>query len=108
MPIVIYLKKNQILLIRQVTKTNITNPRISLIVSIMSLAGLPPFTGFIPKLIVLKTIINTEPLIILPLLLATLISLFFYLRLTLITIINPTNFSKTKKRKNVNKESIIN
>nr|AET09674.1 NADH dehydrogenase subunit 2 [Gondogeneia antarctica] len=44
----------------------------------MSLSGLPPFTGFFPKLIVMQTLISSMNLFILSILLtSTLISLFF-------------------------------
>lgn len=59
---------------------------LSLIISmsILSLGGLPPFTGFLPKLIAIQLLTNTSQIfIILPLLTGTFISLFFYARLLL-------------------------
>lgn len=56
--------------------------KISLIINLLSLGGLPPFSGFIPKWIVIQAI-STDQQIILSILLimTTLITLFFYLRL---------------------------
>lgn len=66
------------------------NFKYSVLVSlaILSLGGLPPFTGFLPKLIVTQLLIshsNHFPLF--PLLISTFISLFFYIRLTLVNIL---------------------
>lgn len=57
---------------------------IKLLVSLnlLSLRGLPPFTGFLPKIIVIMDLIKSSlDFILLPLLFGTLTSLFFYLRL---------------------------
>ncbi|YP_001595573.1 NADH dehydrogenase subunit 2 (mitochondrion) [Puntigrus tetrazona] len=49
---------------------------------LLSLAGLPPLTGFMPKWLILQEMAKQEMLIIATIMaLATLISLFFYLRL---------------------------
>lgn len=52
--------------------------------SLLSLGGLPPFTGFIPKWITIQEIINTSYIFLtFFLILGTLINLYYYLRLTL-------------------------
>nr|WJH15955.1 NADH dehydrogenase subunit 2 [Rhynchoedura ornata] len=54
--------------------------------SLMSLGGLPPLTGFMPKwLILTELVMNDLPLISTILALATLPSLFFYLRMSQMT-----------------------
>nr|AIL52171.1 NADH dehydrogenase subunit 2 [Altiphylax stoliczkai] len=61
--------------------------------TLMSLGGLPPLTGFMPKWLILKELtMMTLPLLSTLLLLASLPSLFFYLRMTyLITLtVSPT------------------
>lgn len=51
--------------------------------ALLSLAGLPPLSGFLPKWLILQEVIKQElPLVALIIALSTLISLFFYLRLT--------------------------
>nr|YP_009116251.1 NADH dehydrogenase subunit 2 [Euastacus spinifer]AJD22595.1 NADH dehydrogenase subunit 2 [Euastacus spinifer] len=55
--------------------------------SLYSLGGLPPFSGFIPKWIVVQEMINSSfftPLAIL--LMTSLVTLYFYIRLTLSTV----------------------
>ena len=62
--------------------------------NILSLGGLPPFTGFFIKWIIIKELINIRSLLILSILIITRILLIYiYLRLTLIRFIK-TNFKK--------------
>nr|QKI36514.1 NADH dehydrogenase subunit 2 [Hemiphyllodactylus pinlaungensis] len=66
--------------------------------SLMSLGGLPPLTGFMPKLLVLNDLVikNLTPLAV-TLALASLPSLFFYIRLAYLTMLtNPPNNTNTK------------
>nr|DAZ91250.1 TPA_asm: ND2 [Gammarus fossarum] len=52
--------------------------------SILSLSGLPPFTGVLPKLMAIQLLAGTDQVfMILPLLTGTFVSLFFYTRLLL-------------------------
>nr|QKJ80220.1 NADH dehydrogenase subunit 2 [Florometra sp. BMK-2020] len=74
-------------------KNNIINPWNAILTStlLLSLGGLPPLSGFINKFISLNTIINNNAIIVtIPLILGSLISLFFYLRLVFNT--NMINF----------------
>lgn len=86
-------------------KNNINN--IVIISLILSLAGLPPLLGFISKLLILISLINIK-LFILPLflLLGTLISLYFYLNISLILIVKSYSMFKTSKT-NKNYKSLI-
>nr|YP_009116480.1 NADH dehydrogenase subunit 2 [Cherax bicarinatus]AJD80508.1 NADH dehydrogenase subunit 2 [Cherax bicarinatus] len=59
-------------------------PKIISMMNLYSLGGLPPFSGFIPKWIIIQEMILTSfyyPLLIL--LLSSLVTLYFYIRLTL-------------------------
>nr|APL97209.1 NADH dehydrogenase subunit 2 [Acanthogammarus victorii] len=57
-------------------------------VSILSLGGLPPFTGFLCKLLVVQYLVSTpENFILAPLLASAYISLFFYARVLLASLI---------------------
>ena len=74
-------------------------------ISLLSLGGLPPLTGFIKKFLRLKILIEKKAKIItIPLIIGRLIRLFFYLRLIFIT--KMTKFPKNsmllikKKKKN--------
>nr|ADF59289.1 NADH dehydrogenase subunit 2 [Cyrtodactylus yoshii] len=56
--------------------------------ALMSLGGLPPFTGFMPKWLILKELTATElPLFATLLLLSSLPSLYFYIRLAYLTML---------------------
>lgn len=56
---------------------------ISLFLLLLSLGGLPPFIGFFPKWIIIELLIKSNMFIVLSLmLLITLITLYFYLRIT--------------------------
>nr|YP_004734451.1 NADH dehydrogenase subunit 2 [Agriosphodrus dohrni]ADF65631.1 NADH dehydrogenase subunit 2 [Agriosphodrus dohrni] len=56
--------------------------KIMIVIAFLSLGGLPPFLGFLPKLIVIQlTTIYNSHLISIILVLTTLITLFYYLRL---------------------------
>lgn len=69
--------------INQLSQVNV-NPKDKLILylSILSLGGLPPFLGFLPKLLIIKTLINHGMIFWLRVLITrALIRLFFYLRI---------------------------
>nr|NP_008381.1 NADH dehydrogenase subunit 2 [Florometra serratissima]AAD05072.1 NADH dehydrogenase subunit 2 [Florometra serratissima] len=65
-------------------KNNIINPwnASTTILAILSLGGLPPLTGFINKFLGINTLIlNNNIILTIPLIIGSLISLFFYLRI---------------------------
>nr|AHL68961.1 NADH dehydrogenase subunit 2 [Hemiphyllodactylus titiwangsaensis] len=68
--------------------------------SLMSLGGLPPLSGFIPKLLILNELMTKELLSLGALLaLASLPSLFFYLRMAYLTMLTtPPNNSSSKHK----------
>nr|YP_010454138.1 NADH dehydrogenase subunit 2 [Euprymna pardalota]QXJ42154.1 NADH dehydrogenase subunit 2 [Euprymna pardalota] len=86
-------------------KNNINN--MVIISLILSLAGLPPLLGFMSKLLILISLINMK-LFILPLflLLGTLISLYFYLNMSLMLMVKSYSMFKTSKT-NKNYKSLI-
>ena len=66
---------------------NFNKPNITIVtfLALLSLGGLPPFTGFIPKWIIIQEIILQNMLFpLLILLLSALITLYYYLRIILI------------------------
>uniref|UniRef100_Q8WDF7 NADH-ubiquinone oxidoreductase chain 2 n=1 Tax=Anolis ortonii TaxID=44141 RepID=Q8WDF7_ANOOT len=70
----------------------------TVMILLLSLGGLPPLTGFIPKWLILNELI-TQNLILLAsiMMMATLLTLFFYLRLTYTTTLTlPPNTTQTK------------
>nr|ADF59430.1 NADH dehydrogenase subunit 2 [Cyrtodactylus philippinicus] len=58
------------------------------LITLMSLGGLPPLTGFMPKWLILKELSSMElPLLATALLLSSLLSLYFYIRLAYLTML---------------------
>nr|AVP82526.1 NADH dehydrogenase subunit 2 [Sylvirana malayana]AVP82529.1 NADH dehydrogenase subunit 2 [Sylvirana malayana]AVP82530.1 NADH dehydrogenase subunit 2 [Sylvirana malayana]AVP82531.1 NADH dehydrogenase subunit 2 [Sylvirana malayana]AVP82532.1 NADH dehydrogenase subunit 2 [Sylvirana malayana] len=70
-------------------------PHLALLTTLilLSLAGLPPFTGFTPKLLIITSLISNNAILMAAVIMLTsMFSLFFYLRLTyLLTQITPPN-----------------
>uniref|UniRef100_UPI0030E18151 NADH dehydrogenase subunit 2 n=1 Tax=Vescelia pieli TaxID=2526987 RepID=UPI0030E18151 len=63
-----------------------------IVINLLSLGGLPPFLGFLPKWFILQALTSYDLLISLPLVVMTLITLYFYVRLIISTfLINQTN-----------------
>nr|ADF59491.1 NADH dehydrogenase subunit 2 [Cyrtodactylus philippinicus] len=57
-------------------------------ITLMSLGGLPPLTGFMPKWLILKELSSMDrPLIATALLMSSLLSLYFYVRLAYLTML---------------------
>jgi len=57
--------------------------KFSTIVLFLSLGGLPPLTGFMPKLLIINILLNYRIIIVIVLLISSLITLFFYLNIRL-------------------------
>lgn len=91
---------NQIFLINNKTL------KYSLIIIFLSMSGLPPFRGFLIKYMVILSVRLTDyKIILIPLILATLIRLFFYIRVILLNIFEsnikiykPTVYKYTNKK----------
>ncbi len=65
----------------QLIQLNSTKIRAVLFLNLLSLGGLPPFTGFLPKWIILRR--THRPAILLIIISISLVTLLFYLRITL-------------------------
>jgi len=75
------------------------SPQLKLItsLSLLSLGGLPPFTGFIPKWFIIQEIISTNLILTLSILLtSSLLTLYFYLRITITSLIISSPKTKWK------------
>nr|UGS80282.1 NADH dehydrogenase subunit 2 [Prolachesilla sp. GRAspLA] len=68
--------------ITQINQINSTNFMFTFFISLFSLGGLPPFLGFLPKMILIKNLIIFNKSICLLLVISSLITLFFYLRMS--------------------------
>lgn len=93
-PVFLYLNYANSITIKDINSITKSNIFISPILSILiiSLAGLPPLTGIIPKLIVIFSIASTTTnyLIIFILLLGSYINLYYYLNISLSSILSST------------------
>lgn len=85
--------------VKDINSTSKLNQIVSPILSILiiSLAGLPPLTGFVPKFIVIINILTTNYIIIFILLLGSYINLYYYLNISLSSIFSHINRSTINK-----------
>lgn len=106
--IMITIKKNKILYLNQI-KTIKAKQKLILLISILSIRGIPPLLGFFPKWIILQTRISRSLIIPIAIIFSSIISTFIYMKIIYPTILN---FSINKKininLKEINKTIIIN
>nr|AML26159.1 NADH dehydrogenase subunit 2 [Scolytinae sp. BMNH 1274286] len=95
------LKLWKIWFIPQFNKIKNTPEKIIFMLNFFSLGGLPPFTGFVPKWITISQLSNNNMFTLMTILISfTLITLFFYLRITFSTISLYSNNSLFPKSSN--------
>lgn len=82
---------------RQTHRISLTE-KIFLVLALMSLAGVPPFLGFIGKVLVLKVSFYSMGARRLLIIYGSLIILYYYLRYSYIRIAFPPNLAITQKR----------
>nr|YP_010035479.1 NADH dehydrogenase subunit 2 [Melanotus cribricollis]QQQ88066.1 NADH dehydrogenase subunit 2 [Melanotus cribricollis] len=110
--IIMILKTYKIFFMNQLFQsmnTSIMN-KMFFILNFLSLSGIPPFLGFLPKWLTIQALIQNE-LIFLPttMIIMTLITIFMYMRITLSTLlmnINEQNWSMFMETTKFNKFSI--
>lgn len=72
--------------------------KLSLIINFLSLAGLPPFIGFLPKWIIIRWITNNNIILItITIIIVTLVITFIYIQIIASSIIISINEPKTNK-----------
>lgn len=80
--IVNFLKKNKITTISEINRNKISiNEKIRIIISIISLGGIPPFVGFVIKFIAIMLIIKYSIIVIIILIISSLINIYIYIRI---------------------------
>lgn len=99
--IILILNSTNTYSIKQITTPTILDSTLKYLILflLLSIAGLPPFTGFIPKIIVIITLIQEAPLLLLILILGSFINISYYLNIIINLIISRKK--KEKKRKNL-------
>nr|QPN50048.1 NADH dehydrogenase subunit 2 [Lycorma delicatula] len=96
-------KKNNINFLNQINnQTNLT--KMSLMMSSLSMSGMPPTLGFLMKWMIMKSTICMTPMIPLIMLISSILSTFMYLNMMIPTM---TKSNKLKMKKLMKKESII-
>lgn len=74
---------------------------------ILSLAGVPPLTGFIPKLIIIIKLIETNYTVLVFLLLGTYINLYYYLNISFNILLTRRNINSKHNTKETNSLPVI-
>nr|UPL65221.1 NADH dehydrogenase subunit 2 [Scantius aegyptius rossii] len=79
----IMINKKNILFINQLTKNSMTTiEKITITTLMLSMGGLPPFTGFLPKWLVIQSMMNSSMWLLLTfMVMMSLITLFYYIRM---------------------------
>nr|QKY63791.1 NADH dehydrogenase subunit 2 [Triatoma barberi] len=79
-----------------------------IIILFMSLGGLPPFIGFLPKLLVIQSMINSNStMIMFIMIMSILITLFYYIRLISSTLLIYSTSIKWNQNKKINPNLIM-
>nr|ANJ70265.1 NADH dehydrogenase subunit 2 [Hydroporus gyllenhalii] len=76
-----------------------------MLMNLLSLGGLPPFLGFLPKWIIIQNLSYNNFLLIMFMIMMTLITLFFYLRISYSSLMinnNELNFTKIMNKNHYN------
>nr|QFG40125.1 NADH dehydrogenase subunit 2 [Alpheus randalli] len=85
--VVLLLYTNQIFHFKQMSSISNTKAKTLSFMALFSLGGLPPFLGFIPKLLIINFLASSSELLwLLLLLMSSLITLFYYTRIILTTL----------------------
>lgn len=102
-PLFITLNLINLITLKQLRKITIISPTSQLIISIIliSVAGLPPLTGFIPKILAIIILSRYNTPIIIILIMGSLINLYFYLNI-IIGIIAPNQNTNIYTKKSIN------
>lgn len=92
--------KINLLTISRVVRNKKKNTKNFIVINLLSLAGLPPFSGFLIKIIVTIELTRSNLALLLPLLLSrTIISLFFYIRVAISNIFFASQKTKIRQKK---------
>nr|AOY39772.1 NADH dehydrogenase subunit 2 [Xyleborinus saxesenii] len=107
MVIIIMLKSWKIYFIAQINNIKNNSNKMLFMLNFFSLGGLPPFTGFIPKWITIQQLSNSSFYFLVTILIMfTLVTLFFYLRISFSSMSLYSKTSNTQNYKNNTSMSI--
>nr|YP_009643402.1 NADH dehydrogenase subunit 2 [Physopelta slanbuschii]APO08819.1 NADH dehydrogenase subunit 2 [Physopelta slanbuschii] len=103
MMIAIWLMFDNIYFMNQFSNSNPSMmEKMMMAISMMSLGGLPPFIGFLPKFMVIQSMMGSNMMCIMMMSFMSLITLFYYLRMISTIMMNYSTMNKwmTKKKNN--------
>nr|QRW36358.1 NADH dehydrogenase subunit 2 [Megaporus rufipes] len=100
-------KKFNIFLMNQIypMMNNNMMPKFFMFLNLLSLGGLPPFLGFLPKWMIIQNLSTSNFILIMFMIMMTLITLFFYIRLSYSSMMifnNEINFNLIMNKNNKN------
>nr|YP_011014849.1 NADH dehydrogenase subunit 2 [Gergithus yunnanensis]WQB38530.1 NADH dehydrogenase subunit 2 [Gergithus yunnanensis] len=102
------MNKNNILYMNQVTTMSYMK-KLSLSITMLSMSGMPPLLGFLPKWMILQNLIKFSTILPMMMILSSILATFIYIKMTNPMMTNLTMMKKTKKeKKSKNYETIIN
>nr|YP_010222485.1 NADH dehydrogenase subunit 2 [Aethus nigritus]AUW38591.1 NADH dehydrogenase subunit 2 [Microporus nigrita]UCC45896.1 NADH dehydrogenase subunit 2 [Aethus nigritus] len=110
--ICVFFLKYNMFFINNINNLNMSNTeKITYSMSMLSLGGLPPFLGFLPKWMVIQTLMNDSMLmLVIILIMSSLITLFFYMRsmtYMMIPFSMSINWNFTKPNTSINMMTLI-
>nr|AML26146.1 NADH dehydrogenase subunit 2 [Scolytinae sp. BMNH 1274282] len=107
MSITLPFNSNKMMFITQLTKFKPNKTKLLLMMNFLSLGGIPPFTGFMPKWMTIHYLSSNMFYMTVMMIMLTLITLYMYIRLMLPSAIFTSNSSMNLKTIKINNTSII-
>ena len=89
------------------SKSRNTSSHWILIILLLSLGGLPPLTGFMPKFITIIILTEYTSIVVITLILGSLINLFFYLRIVINMMLSSSNLKTLLPIKSLPRNAIL-
>nr|YP_009245134.1 NADH dehydrogenase subunit 2 [Amynthas jiriensis]AMR74072.1 NADH dehydrogenase subunit 2 [Amynthas jiriensis] len=108
-PLFMIMNSMNLMTTKQLSKITMISPSTQLILSIMliSLAGLPPLTGFMPKLLAIMMLTSFNSPLITILILGSLMNLFFYLNIIINMMMSSQNTNMDTPKKFSSPSSLL-
>nr|QJQ26919.1 NADH dehydrogenase subunit 2 [Hemisphaerius rufovarius] len=100
------MKMNNIMYTNQMSSMN-KMTKLSMTISILSLSGIPPLLGFLPKWIILQNSIEMTMILTITLVISSTISSFIYMKMSSTMMMMKSATKKNKKEKNMKNYDLI-
>nr|WOW99139.1 NADH dehydrogenase subunit 2 [Tropiduchidae sp. 1 WQW-2023a] len=99
-------KKNNILYKSQITNL-MKKKKMEIMMNILSMSGMPPFTGFIPKMMIISSSINQSMVITASMIISSILSSFSYMKFTSNVMMTNSSQKKSTKKNKFNSYSMM-